>query len=134
MAFIVDASVALCWLIPGQENPASIATLRQALADGGVVPALWHLEVANQLGRSLRHRTIAQVDLNIAFELIQRIDLHTDSRPWTSVEVVSLMTEYQLTAYDAVYLELAIRLRLPLATFDRELIAAAPRAGVSLIV
>ncbi len=95
---------------------------------------LWHLEVANHLGRSLRHRTIAQVEVTIAFELIQRLNLQTDSTTLSSAEVVAWMIRYQLTAYDAVYLELAVRLKLPLATFDRELIAAAPHAGVSLVL
>ena len=95
---------------------------------------LWHLEVANLLGRSLRHRTIAQGEVTIAFELIQRLNLQTDSTTLSSAEVVAWMTRYQLTAYDAVYLELAVRLKLPLATFDRELIAAAPHAGVSLVL
>ena len=50
------------------------------------------------------------------------------------VGVLDLMRRHRLTAYDATYLELAIRLRLPLATKDRELLAAAPLVGVPLFV
>jgi predicted nucleic acid-binding protein len=47
--------------------------------------------------------------------------------------VVAAAQHFELTAYDATYLETARELRLPLATLDRRLSAAAEKAGISLI-
>ncbi len=135
MAFVVDASVALCWLLPDQGTPPSASILQQVKTFGAVVPPFWHTEVANQLGLKRRDQKISQAELVIALELITDLDLTTDGHiALTPLPILDLMAKYKLTAYDAVYLELAIRLKLPLATFDRELLAAAPHAGVSLVI
>jgi predicted nucleic acid-binding protein len=47
--------------------------------------------------------------------------------------LLPLMDRFNLTAYDATYLELALRRNLPLATLDKELFAAARQAGVALV-
>jgi predicted nucleic acid-binding protein len=47
--------------------------------------------------------------------------------------IMELGRVYHLTAYDAAYLELAMRAGLPLATQDERLRAAATQAGVPLI-
>ena len=134
MAVIVDASVALCWFLPGQETPASLAILKQVSAEGVLVPSLWHLEVANHLGRRLRQRALSELDVTIAFELIAKLGVETDKHPWTApAEIVAMMMKHNLTAYDAAYLELAIRVGAPLATFDNALLAAASTAGIPVV-
>ncbi len=71
----------------------------------------------------------------MSLELIDDLNLTTDRHiALTPRNILNVISQYQLTAYDAVYLELAMRLKLPLATFDHELIAAAPQAGVSLVI
>ncbi len=109
--------------------------MEQAKSLGAVVPPFWHTEVANQLGLKRRAQKISEAELAMALELIDDLALTTDRHiALTPENILDVMTRYQLTAYDAVYLELAVRLKLPLATFDRELIAAAPHAGVSLVL
>ena len=131
---VVDASVALCWMVPGQANTDSASVLEMVRVSEAVVPPLWHIEVANQLGLKLRGQKITPERLALALELIKDLEIQTNSHPAPVILLVDLMSQFRLTAYDAVYLELAIRLKLPLATFDHELIAAAPLAGVSLVI
>jgi len=103
---------------------------------GGVVPHLWHLEVANSLTVAVRRKRVTQTfrddvlkdlaELNIA------VDVETATNAWgASVRLADL---YGITVYDAAYLELAQWLRLPLATLDRELARAARAAGVELLL
>ncbi len=106
----------------------------RALEVGCVVPGLWRLEVLNGLRTAMRRAsiTIAQRDeaLAILGEWPLTVDHETDQRAWT--DTLRLADRFGLTPYDAAYLELAARRGLPLATLDRELIAAASAAGVTL--
>ena len=134
MPFVVDSSVALCWMLPEQESDDSVRLLRSAEENGVVVPALWFLEVANQLGMKRRIGRITERTVREATFLIERLKLIVipvdDVFP---AGLLGFMDSYQLTAYDAVYLQLAQRMQLPVATFDKALIAAAPLAGVVLL-
>ena len=78
----------------------------------------------------------AIADLTIAVQTLSSLGTHTDlpSRPIGPAALLPLMQSYELTAYDATCLELAIRLNLPLATLGAKLLSAARQAGVSLIV
>jgi predicted nucleic acid-binding protein len=134
MSFVVDASVALGWLLPSQSSAPAASLLQRALLEGMVVPPLWHIEVANQLGLKLRVGKLSQEDFLAASQLLEELAIETDRKIWTSkTELVNLMNTYELTAYDAIYLELATRRNLSLATFDKELIAAARQANVALL-
>jgi predicted nucleic acid-binding protein len=104
-------------------------------AEGAVVPSLWRLEVANILKIGIRRgrntaefRDAALVDLEtLPIEIDQQTDLHA----WhTTLHVADL---YNLTLYDAAYLELALRRGLPLASLDRDLRAAALAEGIPLL-
>ena len=99
---------------------------------GAVIPALWFVEITNVLGMAERRSRLDTAGLQRASALIQSLPLVMDepaSLAW-SRPLLTLMRNYRLTAYDATYLELAMRLRLPLATKDHELLAAAPSVGV----
>jgi predicted nucleic acid-binding protein len=91
--------------------------------------------MANVLGMSFRRRRLNELDLALVLRLFATLELHPDTAfPALSNSVLlPLMQAYTLTAYDAVYLELALRLNLPLATMDEELVIAARDAGVLLI-
>jgi predicted nucleic acid-binding protein len=77
----------------------------------------------------------SESDLAIAIHMLGTLEIHTDTpRPSIGPAVLlPLMRTYELTAYDATYLELAIRLNLPLATLDKKLILATKQAAVSLV-
>jgi predicted nucleic acid-binding protein len=109
--------------------------MRRVAAEGAVVPTLWRLEVANVLRNAVRHGRCdeAYVDRSLARlgRLAIRSDEDTDRQAWGSTRQLS--REEGLTLYDAAYLELALRKRLPLASCDAALIAAAERRSVNVL-
>jgi len=132
--FVLDASVALAWVLDNPIAPYAIE-VRRAFASGkrGLIPALWHLEVANGLATAMRRRDLVGTDLDDALGTIQAtvaqaIDTEMNFIPVG--EALANARSFQLTAYDAVYLELAQREGLPLATLDKRLRAAAAKAGI----
>jgi len=132
--FVLDASVALAWVL---DNPIAAYALevRHALANGkrGLVPALWHLEIANALASAERRRDLDGADVDDALATIEATAARAVDTEMTLIpagEALGNARLFQLTAYDAVYLELARREALPLATLDKRLRAAAEKAGI----
>ena len=135
--FVLDASVALAWVL---ENPvpAYARRVEQALLGGqrGTVPAPWHLEVANGLVMAERHRHLASADVERAFALLKLAAaqaMDTETALVSIEEALKTGRAFHLTAYDAVYLNLARDQGLSLATLDRDLREAARRGGVKLM-
>jgi len=132
--FVLDASVALAWVL---DSPIAAYALevRHALASGkrGLVPALWHLEIANALASAERRRDLVGADVDDALATIEATAaraVDTEMSFISAGEALANARSFQLTAYDAVYLELARREGLPLATLDKGLRAAAVKAGI----
>jgi predicted nucleic acid-binding protein len=135
VSFVVDCSVALAWCFADEASAAGDALLERLKDEGGVVPALWHLEVGNVLLQAERRGRIAPADLAARVDLLRRLPIVTDgeSTGRALVEVLALARAHRLTTYDAAYLELAARRGLPLATKDSELLEAAERIGVPVL-
>lgn len=131
----LDASLALAWTFADERSEAAIAVLQLVVADGACVPGHWHLEIANGMTTAVRtsRASIAERDGFLAdlARLSIDVDAETADRAWTST--IELADLRGLTAYDAAYLEMAIRRRLPLATLDRQLLAAARNVGVETL-
>jgi predicted nucleic acid-binding protein len=135
VSLVLDSSATLAWIY-SDETTDPIRRLFDAVGDeGAVVPALWRLEIANSLTVAVRRgrieanfRRAALTDLAL---LDIAIDDQTDVHAWG--ETLRLADLFQLTAYDAAYLELAQRRNLPLATLDGELRAAAKSLGLRLM-
>jgi predicted nucleic acid-binding protein len=135
LSFVLDSSVALSWCFKDEQTPETLQTLRLAISRAIFVPSFWHVEVSNVLGIALRKGRLDAADLTIAVRTLGILEIHTDMplHPIGPTTLLPLMRTYELTAYDATYLELAMRLNLPLATLDVKLISAAKKAGVPLI-
>lgn len=138
MSFVLDNSVAMLWLLP-QSNRAGL-TLAQQVLDrlqdtGAQVPSLWHLEAANVMAKSLRLEKITQAQASTFVALLEALDIRTDGEASLRSlhDTLDLARRYSLSAYDAAYLELALRKSLPLATLDAQLGAAAQQAGVPVL-
>lgn len=136
-AFVLDASVALGWTLANRV-PASATRARQALLSGtrALVPALWHLEIANGLVVAERRGILTASDAMLALLQLeqlcaQALEVEADIVPIRQAFITA--RTYQLSAYDSVYLDLALRVRLPLATLDVPLAKAAAKAGVELL-
>jgi len=134
--FVLDASVALAWFIDRSIAPYAVS-VRQLLLSGNraVVPPLWQVEVWNGVVMAERRGVISASD---TAELLQNLEvligqsIETSQEALSSRRIVAAAREFRLTAYDAVYLALAMQLQLPLATLDRALHHAATKAGVPL--
>ncbi len=101
---------------------------------GAVVPLLWHLEVANILGIKLKNGVRSSITLKNGLDLLAATPIVTDQHHPSAEHLLSLMELYGLTAYDACYLELAIRLQLPIATLDRKLSRSRQAAGLPMLI
>jgi len=135
VSLVLDSSATLAWIF-SDETTEPIRRLFDTVSDeGAVVPALWRLEVANSLTVAVRRgridadfRRASLADLAL---LDIATDQHMDFHAWS--ETLGLADRFQLTLYDAAYLELAVRRDLPLATLDDKLRAAASALGVGLL-
>jgi predicted nucleic acid-binding protein len=131
---VLDASFTFQWLFQDEASPEAYAALAVIGRDGAVVPPLWFVDITNILGMAERRGRVTQAALPEAMRLLRSLPLTVDEPPslgW-SEPVLELMRGHRLTAYDATYLELARRHGLKLATKGRDLIVAAPAAGVPL--
>ena len=135
MSVVIDSSVALTWCFDDEASAQTDAFFERVRDEGAVVPALWHLELANVLLQAEKRGRIATGDVATRLELIAELPIATDhetsARAWR--EVIALARAQGLTAYDAAYLELAVRRGLPLSTRDAALKGAARRIGVAIL-
>ncbi len=138
--FVLDNSVCMRWLF-GDGNPQSLQYASKVLAHfdrvetQAIVPSVWLLEVANVIARaevrgSLLESRSAEF-LGALRDMAIEVDAATSEHAW--VDTLGLARRHSLTAYDASYLELALREGLPLATLDESLRSAADRAGVPAV-
>jgi predicted nucleic acid-binding protein len=134
--FVLDGSLALSWYFADETDPYADAVALGLVAREAVVPSLWRLEIANALivGERRKRSTQSQASVFIGrLEVLPIvIDEETDARAWG--ETIRLARAHTLSAYDAAYLELAMRRGLPLASLDGQLKAAAAAVGVPLFV
>lgn len=134
--FVVDNSITMAWSFEDETNAYADAVLDQLATTRAIVPALWPLEVANALLMGERRKRATEADtlkwISILSGLPITIDGETNVYAWK--DTLHLARGHNLSAYDAAYLELAIRRTLPLATLDDKLKAAAKAAGVTLYV
>lgn len=129
---VLDASFVLRYVLHAGA-PRPLAAGLQALRDCElIVPALWNAEVANALVQAERRGAAAPERIGQALAAILALAPGVDGQPIDVPRNLECARAYGLSAYDALYLELALRRRAALATFDAEMIAAAPRAGVRL--
>ncbi len=132
MAVVVDASIALAWAFPDEQTAAADAALERLAVEDGVVPALWWFEVRNALIAGERRGRLDVAATTTFLRQLARLPIVVDQAPDGAV-VLDMARRYRLTVYDAAYLELASRVGATLASADRDLIAAAPLAGVALL-
>lgn len=129
-AFVVDASVSAAWFLADEATSYTEAAL-EATADAEVwVPALWQLEVGNLLLGAQRRRRITEAKRRELVAAAAALRLRVDREPVSMVHLDELAATHGLSAYDAAYLELALRRRVALASLDQALIRAMAKVGV----
>lgn len=126
--FVLDANFVISWLF--EKDNASVQNKMEKFDRlCFVVPPLWWLEISNYCLRKERNNTLSTTEIDTALKLIDSLPIQTVDDPFRESieEIVNFARPYQLSSYDAVYLALAERERLPLCTLDKNLIQAAKR-------
>jgi predicted nucleic acid-binding protein len=132
MAFVLDASTAACWAFQDEDHRDADVALEHIRSEEAVVPCLWWFEVRNILVVNERRKRLTESDTASFLVHLARLRIRIDRAP-DEASVLRLARNHRLSVYDAPYLELAQRERLPLSTLDTELKRAANREGVSLV-
>jgi predicted nucleic acid-binding protein len=131
-AVVIDASIASAWCFPDEQTDYTRAVFQavSSSAVDSVAPRLWAYEIRNSVLMGIRRGRISKPDSEQFLVSLNELNVHL-SEPASYDDVFSLAQEHGLTVYDAAYLDLAIRERLPLASLDGQLVRAAQKVESS---
>ena len=132
MAFVLDASIAVAWVVPNQATDYAKRMRLRAKREPFHVPAVFAAEVTNVLVTLERRSILSAQGAAAAADVLSRLQPIEHARSLSVADLRRLAVRYALSAYDATYLALALELHLPVACGDRPLKAALARAGVKL--
>jgi predicted nucleic acid-binding protein len=139
MNFVLDNSVVMRWFF-GDGKASELAYSRSVLdamkSADAIVPPVWGLEVANVICRAESQELVTEARSGAFLEMLSGIAIEVDhaSADYSLSSTLNLARRYKLSAYDASYLELALRQGIPLATLDSDLRKAAKKAGVKILL
>lgn len=135
MSFVLDNSVTMRWFF-GDGKPQELAYASKVLDEmkhvSALVPVTWGLEVANVIAKAEVKAWVTEARSEAFLAMLGDVDIEVDSATFAYAlsDTLQLARRYKLSAYDASYLELALRSNMPLATLDEDLQKAAKKAGV----
>ena len=132
MPFVLDASTTAAWCFPDEDDSAADIAFDRLSAEPAIVPALWWVEIRNILIIGERRGRIDAAETARFLADLDRLPIRIDNDPINDV-LLTLARRHAITAYDALYLELAIRHAAPIATLDKRLAKAARDAGMAVI-
>lgn len=137
MNFVLDASVAMCWLLGDGTATArtyamGVLEAMKAEDNRAVVPVVWNLEIANVISKAEQKGLLVEAQSEAFLEMLAGLDIDIDSDTVATAlsDTLQIARRYGLSAYDASYMELSLRSGTPLATLDQDLHRAARRAGI----
>lgn len=133
MPFVIDNSVVSGWFIGNQANAYSDAIAERLVRDRAVAPALLQLEFANVLRTACKRGRLVIQDARAIVEQIESLPIDIDRETPGPAAILALALRYDLSSYDAAYLEIALRRQMPIATSDEALREAAWAAGVGVV-
>ncbi len=135
MAFVLDASVALAWCFPDESSNHAVSIFHRFKVETAIVPSIWPLEVANALVVGMRRGRLNEEQFSLVVRLLKELPIEIDPAlvARTLDGLVSMAVNCVLSVYDASYLELAQRLKCPIATADAKLAAAAKTCAIELV-
>ena len=133
--FVIDNSVVMSWCFQDETSKYTDAVLGYLEQTTAYAPAIWPLEVSNVLLVAERRKRLSQADssrfVSLLFELPIIVEQESQERMLS--EILALAREYKLSSYDASYLDLAMRKGLPIATTDKNIMAAARKINVPIV-
>ena len=131
---VIDASVALAWCFPDEVSEYADEVLIALEGHAILVPPLWPVEITNAVLIAERRKRIKQPEIRRFVELLDGLRVSMDSQSVTEnvSNILPIAQEYGLSAYDAAYLDVAVRHGAPLATLDSALQKAGRKAGIEI--
>ena len=132
--FVIDNSIVMSWCFEDEGNSYAEAVLESLEAGRAFVPAIWPLEVGNVLLVAERKKRLSRAAAVRFLDLLGGLPISVEQEPPDRMlkEILSLAREHALSTYDASYLDLAIRLDLPISTQDISLANAAGKCEVPI--
>ena len=133
--FVIDNSIVMAWCFQDQTNRFTEAVLDRLETSEAYAPAIWPLEVGNVLLVAERKNLLSKADVIRFLSLVHSLPIivEQESPDRMLTEILGLARAHRLSTYDASYLDLAMRLGLPLATQDKALTMAAKKCRVPLL-
>lgn len=134
-AFIIDCSVTMAWCFASEATSSTSKIQERLDKEVALVPAHWFLEVTNVLAMAERRKRITAAQATTFLSFLETMDIEVDAEgPGRAfAHVLPLCRSQGLTAYDAAYLELALRRGVPIASLDDDLRASAKALGVDVL-
>lgn len=134
-SYVLDCSVAISWIFKDEDNTKARKLRELLLKKDALVPSLWAIEVSNVLWMSEKKKRITAFQSSTYKKILDTMPIRVDSNTSNLAmgRTLELAREYDITVYDACYLELSLRFGIPLATFDKQLKSAAEIAGIPVL-
>jgi predicted nucleic acid-binding protein len=132
VAFVLDASICAVWALTDESEPLADRVMARLALEPATVPALWWFEIRNVLIISERRKRLTVDGSREFLKFLGGFPIWSDDEP-DEAAIFGFARKYQLSFYDAAYLEVASRKGIALATLDRALRSAAEAAGVALL-
>ena len=130
----IDASVALAWCFPDEASNYADSVLLAVENLTVIVPTIWAVEITNALLVGERRKRIRQPEIRRYVDLLKGLSIVEERQRFSETvsNVLPLAREYDLSAYDAAYLDVAVRHEIPLATLDGAMQKACTAAGIEI--
>lgn len=134
MALVLDATIALAWLLPDEDSARAEQVVSRLAIRGGFAPSLLLLETSNALLQAERRARVPQASCDELLAALMRLPLIFEPiGAESTIRARALARAHALSIYDASYLDLAVQRRVPLATLDHALTRAAVTMGIEVI-
>ena len=130
MSFVLDASATVGWAFSDEVFKASLPALTHVQMSHAIAPVLWQFEVASALHKTLKDGRLSHDQADSLLALLSTLDIRLPPNLPGFARLLDLAKQFKLSSYDAAYLDLALELRVPIATLDQDLADAARSAGV----
>lgn len=133
--YVLDCSAALSWLFEDESSPMIDSLLDALPTSTAIVPDLWYIELANSLNVAIKRKRLDVKKVEQIIDRVLLLPIHVSSIHSNDVltRVRKLAKQHGLSVYDAVYLDLALQLQMPLATLDEKLKTSAHQEGIAVI-
>lgn len=133
--FVLDGSVTIAWCFEGQASAYADSVMARLDRERATVPSIWALELANAMLIGERRKKISRAEIARCLQMVAGLPITIDENAAQTAfgPILTLARDQNISAYDAAYLELAMREGIPLATRDEGLRTAARHAGVPLL-